>query len=108
MSYISKRVVKGTIYYYLDESIRANKKLFVESIYLGSELPSNEKLFEAFNKLKKKCDLKKHVVLVPPLTEFIATRTAKNLLLATVKKKKFLKEMTKTNGYSFIRERKEF
>lgn len=76
MSYISTRIVKGTRYYYLEESFFFNKKLKKESVYLGPDAASNDELLLGFEILKTKCIGKGHTVLVPPLTEFISNRTA--------------------------------
>jgi len=77
MSYISQRTVKGKKYYYLEESFKFNKKLVKESVYFGSMYPSNDEIFLGEEVLNKTCLARNHIVLVPPLTEFIRNRTAK-------------------------------
>jgi len=103
MSHISTRIVKGKKYYYLEESFRFRRKWRKESIYLGSEKPSLKKLEETFEQLKKKCWGKNHVVLVPPLTEFLTNRMAEKIQKATDHKKKFLGKLTKKQEEEFIR-----
>ncbi|MFH1224386.1 MAG: Fic family protein [Candidatus Diapherotrites archaeon] len=103
MCLVSKRVVKGKTYYYLEESFKRGKKWVKESIYLGPEKPGNEALLEAFDELKKKCGRKKHAVLVPPLTEFIPNKKALQLQAASEKKKKFLRRLTELQREDFVR-----
>lgn len=79
MSYISQRTVKGKKYYYLEESFFFKKILVKESVYFGSMYPSNDELFLGFEVLKRTCLARNHLVLVPPLTEFIKNRTGKKL-----------------------------
>lgn len=89
MSYISQRTVKGKKYYYLEESFPYNGKLVKESVYFGSMYPSNDEIFLGEEVLKRTCLARNHVVLTPPLTEFIRNRTA---LILENKKKLFLEQ----------------
>jgi hypothetical protein len=79
MSYISQRIVKGKKYYYLEESFKFKNKLVKESVYFGSMYPSNDELFLGEEVLRRTCLAREHIVLVPPLTEFIKNKTAKLL-----------------------------
>ncbi len=79
MSYISQRIVKQKKYYYLEESFEYKNKLVKESVYFGSMYPSNDEIFLGYEVLKRTCLARNHIVIVPPLTEFIRNRTAKIL-----------------------------
>ncbi len=103
MSHLSTRTVKGKKYFYLEESFKLKGKWRKESIYLGSEKPSNEKLLAAFKSLEKKCKQKNHAILVLPLTEFISNKTALNLWKAMSNKKKFLRKLSKKQREEFIK-----
>lgn len=103
MSHIVSRIVKGRKYYYLEESFKHGKKWVKESIYFGSEKPTNSQLLTAFEELKKKCTNKKHVVLVQPLSEFISNETALKLQKAAENKKAFLKKLTDSQREEFAR-----
>ena len=103
MSRIISRTVKGKKYYYLEESFKQRQKWVKESVYLGPEKPDNTRLLPAFEELKKKCKKKEHVVLVPPLTEFISNQRAAKLQKAAENKKEFLKKLTKSQREEFVR-----
>ncbi len=103
MSSIISRTVKGKKYYYLEDSFKQRKKWIKESVYMGPEKPDNARLLSAFEELKEKCVRKKHVVLVPPLTEFISNQNAVKLQKATENKKDFLKKLTKSQREEFVR-----
>ena len=68
--------MKGKKYYYLEESFLWNSKLIKESVYIGAISPSNDEIFLAFEILSRTCTAKDHIVLVPPLTKYIKSRTA--------------------------------
>ncbi len=102
MSYVSERKVKGKKYYYLEESLRHGSKLIKESIYLGPMSPSNEVLLNAFEKLKQECAKKNHQILVPPLTEFISSRTAGILEGAKKKSARLLYSFTTKQKQEFL------
>ncbi|MFA6269183.1 MAG: hypothetical protein WCW13_03110 [archaeon] len=95
MSYLCKRIVKQKKYYYLEEAFHYKDKLTKESVYLGSLSPSNDELFLAEEMLKRKCLAKEHVVLVPPLTEFIKNRTAS---IIEISKNARAKKLAKLSG----------
>ncbi|MFA5931001.1 MAG: hypothetical protein WC821_01680 [archaeon] len=111
MGYLCSRIVKTKKYYYLEESFLFNGKLTKESVYLGSLSPSNDELFLAQEVLSRTCLEKNHVVLVPPLTEFIRNRTASILEQAKNKNKeknsllnqKQLKEFKKNERELFFK-----
>jgi len=109
MSHLSTRTVKGNKYHYLEESFKYGKKWIKESIYLGSKKPGTIGLLGAFEKLKKKCTQKKHIVLVPPLTEFVSNKKAAKIQKAAENKKSVLKKLTKSQREEFAgRERITF
>ncbi|MFH1240468.1 MAG: Fic family protein [Candidatus Diapherotrites archaeon] len=103
MSHLSTRTVKGKKYNYLEESFKFKGKWVKESIYFGSEKPSLKKLLNAVEELKKKCKKKNHLVLVPPLTEFITNKTAEKLQKAAENKKDFIKKLSKKQKEEFIK-----
>ena len=103
MSNIISREVKGREYYYLEESFKIGKKWVKESIYLGPEKPSQQRLLSAFGELKEKCKHKNHLVLVQPLTEFISNKKAFELQKAADNKKAFLKKLTQAQREEFVR-----
>lgn len=103
MSHLSTRTVKGKKYHYLEESFKAKGKWRKESIYLGPEKPSAEKILFAFGRLKEKCKVKKHPVLVPPLTQFISNKTAAKLEKAAEQKEAFLKKLSKRQREEFAK-----
>src|SRR3989338_2428960 len=57
----------------------------------------------AFVELKEKCETKKHLVLVQPLTEFISNKKAAELQKATENKKEFLKKLMQEQREEFAR-----
>jgi Fic family protein len=103
MSNVISREVKGKEYYYLEESFKIGKKWVKESIYLGPEKPSQQRLLSAFEELKEKCKRKNHLVLVQPLTEFISNKKAFKLQKAADNKKAFLKKLTQAQKEEFVR-----
>jgi hypothetical protein len=92
MSYISQRTVKGKKYYYLEESFQFNKVLVKESVYFGSMYPSNDEIFLGEEVLRRTCLERNHIVINPPLTQFIKNRTAGILENS---KKNYLNEFSK-------------
>ena len=109
MSFLQHRTVKGAPYYYLEESFKVGKKWTKESIYLGNEKPTNDTLLGAFDELKQKCEHKKHIVLTPPLTEYITGITSRKLEEARKEKIHFLKKLTPAQREEFThRERIKF
>ena len=103
MCRLIKRNVKGGDYFYLEESFKTKNKWVKESVYLGSEKPSNEELLMAFNELVKKCSKKGHEVLVLPLTEFVTQAQALKLKIAKENKKHLLNSMTAEQKEEFIK-----
>lgn len=103
MSNVISREVKGKEYYYLEESFKDGKKWVKESIYLGPEKPSQQRLLSAFEELKEKCKRKNHLVLVQPLTEFISNKKALELQKAADNKKAFLRKLTQAQRDEFVR-----
>ncbi|PIU20959.1 MAG: hypothetical protein COT15_04810 [Candidatus Diapherotrites archaeon CG08_land_8_20_14_0_20_34_12] len=103
MSNIITRKIKKKQYLYLEESFKSGKKWVKESIYLGSEKPTQKELLKAFEELKNKCIKKKHIVLVQPLTEFIANETAVELEDASENKEEYFGQLTKTHKEQFAK-----
>jgi len=103
MSRLIKRNVKGSDYFYLEESFKIKNKWVKESVYLGSKKPGNEDLLKYFSELAKKCSKKGHEVLVLPLTEFVTQSQALKLKTAKENKKHLLKSMTSEQKEEFIK-----
>src|SRR3989344_7202772 len=103
MSRIVSRTVKGTPYYYLEESFKDGSKWIKESVYLGAQKPSSTQLFAAFQELKKKTEKKGHEILIPPLTEFIAHLKARAIQEAIKQKSAFLKQLSVEQREKFDR-----
>jgi Fic family protein len=78
MVHIKKRVVSGKEYYYVEHSIRKNKKVVNKTLYLGDKIPENieklkkefminvcrEKWFSDFEKIK--AEYQKEQKIMPP------------------------------------------
>lgn len=109
MAHITTRKVKGKKYFYLEESVKLGTRWFKESIYIGPELPNNEKLSELYLKFKERLTKKGVTGIVPPLTEFLTRNMAMKIENAIRNKFTFLKSLTPKQRVEFMeRERITF
>ncbi|MFH1393304.1 MAG: Fic family protein [Candidatus Micrarchaeota archaeon] len=109
MSHITTRRVKGKKYYYLEESVKHGNKWIKESVYLGAELPDNERLAGTYEKFRSRLTKKGIRGIVPPFTEFLTRNMTTKIENATRNKVSFLKSLTSTQKIEFMeRERITF
>ena len=109
MSFVLERKVKGISYYYLEEAFKEWKHWTKESVYLGNKKPNTALLLKAWDELKRKCETRNHLVLIPPLTKYIKGMKARKLEETRVTKLHFLKKLTPEQRKEFTqRERIKF
>ncbi len=94
MARIIKRIVKGNIYYYLEESVKKDSKWIKESIYLGGVVPKEKELEKIYLKFVNTLNSNGILVLTPPFTEFITRNLALKLETATNNRDLFLKGLS--------------
>ncbi len=106
MVYITKRTIKNKVYYYLEETLSNKKKA---SLSIGNAIPKENELLSYYNTIKINCLKKNHLILIPPLTEFVTYNKALKLDKAIKNKINLLKSLTIKNKNEFIkRERVTF
>ncbi|MFH1785991.1 MAG: Fic family protein [Candidatus Micrarchaeota archaeon] len=103
MARIVKRIVKGKVYYYLEESIKKGTKWIKESVYLGKDLPDNIKLTKIYKKFEETLKLKGISGITPPFTEFITRHLALKIEKAAKDKLLFLNSLSSKQRIEFIR-----
>ncbi|MFH1521170.1 MAG: Fic family protein [Candidatus Micrarchaeota archaeon] len=102
MARIAKRIVKGKIYYYLEESIKKRTAWVKESVYLG-KLPNSVNLIEIYKKFEGKLKQKGVFGITPPFTEFITRNLAMKIEKAVKDKLLFLSSLSPKQRIDFIR-----
>ncbi|MFA5050362.1 MAG: Fic family protein [Candidatus Micrarchaeia archaeon] len=100
---ITKRIVKGRTYYYLEESIKKGTKWIKESIYLGKDLPGDLKLTEIYKKFEEMLKRKGISGITPPFTEFITRNLATKIEKAVMDKLLFLNSLSFKQRIEFIK-----
>ena len=103
MARIAKRIVKGNVYYYLEESIKKGTKWIKESVYLGKDFPDNIKLAEIYKKFEETLELKGISGITPPFTECITRHLAIKIEKAIKDKILFLNSLSSKQRIEFIR-----
>lgn len=103
MARIIKRRVKGKLYYYLEESVKREKKWTKESVYLGDSVPGADELKQIYSEFAKKLKMRGVEGVVPPYTEFLTRNMALKLELSTKNKERYLKSLTPAQKMEFIR-----